>query len=123
MGKGSAPKAPNYERIAELEAQGNLELARYATQANRVNQYTPWGNLTWSNDRMFDQAGYDSAMDAYQRSLQGVGSSGTPFVPGGGGTLGSGNLYGADGRSATIPNFVADFAGLTSPQSGAVGAP
>lgn len=70
MGKDSTPKAPNYEKIAQLEAQGNLDLARYATQANRVNQYTPWGSLTYTNDRQFDQAGWDAAMQAYNQSLQ-----------------------------------------------------
>ena len=47
MGKQSSPKAPNYEAAAEKTAAGNLEAAKYATKANRVNQYTPYGNLTY----------------------------------------------------------------------------
>lgn len=47
MGKPSAPAAPNYEAAAEKTAAGNLEAAKYATKANRVNQYTPYGNLTY----------------------------------------------------------------------------
>src|SRR5690606_31264065 len=70
QGKGSKPSTPNYEQLAREQAAGNLEMAKYAAQANRVNQVTPWGSLTWSNDRTFDQAGYDAAMAAYQQSLQ-----------------------------------------------------
>jgi len=76
MGKSSSPKQPDYVAAAQAEAQGNLDLARYATQANRVNQYTPWGNLTWTNDRSFNQAGFDAAMNAYSQSLQGSSGNG-----------------------------------------------
>lgn len=47
MGKQSAPAAPDYSAAAEKTAAGNLEAAKYATKANRVNQYTPYGNLTY----------------------------------------------------------------------------
>ena len=47
MGKQSAPQAPDYTAAAEKTAAGNLEAAKYATKANRVNQYTPYGNLTY----------------------------------------------------------------------------
>lgn len=30
-----------------LDARNNLEYAKYATVANRANQYTPYGSLTW----------------------------------------------------------------------------
>jgi MarR-like DNA-binding transcriptional regulator SgrR of sgrS sRNA len=50
MGKSSAPAAPNYEAAAERTAAGNLEAAKYATRANRVNQYTPYGNLTYQEN-------------------------------------------------------------------------
>jgi len=46
-GKG-APAAPNYTQAAEATAAGNLEAARTATAANRVNQYTPYGSLEYS---------------------------------------------------------------------------
>lgn len=64
------PEAPNYQQAAQQTSQGNLDLARLNTKANRVNQYTPWGNQvytmnpddTWNLDvslspdqqRMFD---------------------------------------------------------------------
>lgn len=50
FGKSSAPATPDYAGAAQATAAGNLEAAKYATQANRANQITPYGNLTWSND-------------------------------------------------------------------------
>lgn len=44
----SAPAAPNYAAAAQETAQGNIEAARLATAANRVNQVTPYGNLTYA---------------------------------------------------------------------------
>jgi hypothetical protein len=67
---GSTPKQPDYVAAAQATSQGNLDLAKYATQANRVNQVTPWGSLTWSNDRAFDQDGYNRALQSYQQALQ-----------------------------------------------------
>jgi hypothetical protein len=44
----SAPAAPNYAAAAQETAAGNLDAARQATAANRVNQVTPYGNLSYS---------------------------------------------------------------------------
>jgi hypothetical protein len=44
----SAPAAPDYSSAAQATAQGNLEAARAATAANRVNQVTPYGNLNYN---------------------------------------------------------------------------
>jgi len=44
----SAPAAPNYTAAAEATASGNLDAARVATAANRVNQVTPYGNLNYA---------------------------------------------------------------------------
>jgi hypothetical protein len=46
-GKG-APPAPDYTAAANATAQGNLDAARTAVAANRVNQVTPYGNLNYS---------------------------------------------------------------------------
>lgn len=67
-GKGSAPPAPDYRAAAEETASGNLEAAKYATQANRVNQYTPWGSLTWDSNRVFNQDAYDRDLAAYNQA-------------------------------------------------------
>lgn len=47
MKKSSPPPTPDYAGAAEKTAAGNIEAAKYATRANRVNQYTPYGNLTY----------------------------------------------------------------------------
>jgi hypothetical protein len=44
----SAPAAPDYTAAAKETAAGNLDAARAATAANRVNQITPYGNLDYS---------------------------------------------------------------------------
>lgn len=72
MGKSSSPKVPDYAAQAEATSQGNLDLARYATQANRPNEITPYGTRTWTNDASFNQAGYDAAMQAYNQQMQAV---------------------------------------------------
>lgn len=46
--KPDTPDAPDYTGAAQQTAQGNLESARAAAAANRVNQYTPYGSLTYS---------------------------------------------------------------------------
>ena len=48
IGKDSPPPAPDYTAAANATAQGNLDMARAATAANRVNQVTPYGNLTYA---------------------------------------------------------------------------
>jgi hypothetical protein len=44
----SAPAAPDYTAAAQATAAGNLDAARAATAANRVNQVTPYGNLDYN---------------------------------------------------------------------------
>lgn len=46
----SPPATPDYTGAANATAAGNLEAARAAAGANRVNQYTPYGNLVYSHD-------------------------------------------------------------------------
>jgi len=50
----SPPPAPDYVGAAQQTAQGNLQAAQAATAANRVSQYTPYGNL------VYQQTGVDS---------------------------------------------------------------
>jgi hypothetical protein len=44
----SAPDAPDYAGAASQTAAGNLAAARQATAANRVNQITPYGQLSYA---------------------------------------------------------------------------
>lgn len=45
-----APEAPDYAGQARATAEGNMEMAQYATQANRPTENTPYGSRTWTND-------------------------------------------------------------------------
>lgn len=116
MGKGSSstPDVPDYIGAAKATSQGNLDLAKYATQANRVNQMTPYGSLTWSNNRTFDQAGYDAAMAAYNRGLSSQ-NTGGQWVE----RPGSYGYVGNDGPASTrtwVPNSSnSGSGGLTAP--------
>jgi len=47
-GKDSAPPAPDYTAAANATAAGNLEAARATAAANRTNQVTPYGSLTYT---------------------------------------------------------------------------
>jgi len=44
----SPPPAPDYTGAAQATAAGNLEAARFGTKANRVDTYTPYGSLNYS---------------------------------------------------------------------------
>ncbi|MBL8466881.1 hypothetical protein [Methyloversatilis discipulorum] len=89
-GKSDAPEAPDYAAAAKETAKGNAEAARVAAKANRVDQYTPYGNLTYYNptSNQFNQAGYDAAMQRYQSDLAAYnkggagGSAALSVVPG-----------------------------------------
>ncbi len=50
-GKGSSPpKTPDYAGAAQQTSQGNLDAARAAAGANRVNQVTPYGSLNYTHN-------------------------------------------------------------------------
>ena len=69
MGKSSSPAAPDYMGQAKATAQGNLDLAKYTTQANRINQYNPYGSLTFTKTGgtpVFNEQAYNEALQKYQ---------------------------------------------------------
>ena len=49
MCQPSQPASPDYRGAAQETAAGNLDAARFATVANRPNEYTPLGSRTWRN--------------------------------------------------------------------------
>lgn len=115
---GSSPKVPDYTAAAKATADGNLDVAKYTTQANRVNQVTPYGSLTWSNNRAFDQSGYDSAMQNYQQQL-------AAYNGGGGGQsygdlMGYRTVYPGSGES-TNPEYWPVYSNNSSGGSGGRG--
>jgi hypothetical protein len=69
---GGAPPPPDYAAAAQATAQGNLEAARVAAAANRVNQVTPYGTLTYSQNRTptFNQQAYETALNAYNQAMK-----------------------------------------------------
>lgn len=67
-GKGSAPAAPDYAAAAEAQGKSSVDAINAQTQANRPDIYTPFGSQTWTQDRTFDQAGYDAAYKNYENS-------------------------------------------------------
>lgn len=71
----SAPPAPNPADVSAAQTQSNIDTARKNAEINRVNQYTPYGNLTYNRvggNGTFDQAGFDRAMQEYNASQQGT---------------------------------------------------
>ena len=48
FGSPTQPATPDYTGAAQATASGNLDAARAATAANRVNQVTPYGSLNYS---------------------------------------------------------------------------
>jgi hypothetical protein len=71
MSKPDAPPPPDYRGAAEATAAGDLEMARLQTLANRPDEYNPLGSRTWQqgSGEVFDESGYQSALDAYERGL------------------------------------------------------
>jgi hypothetical protein len=74
FGGGDAPAAPDYTGAANQTAAGNLKMAQAATAANRVNQYTPYGNLTYT------QSGTDSMGNPMWSATQSVAPNLEPAV-------------------------------------------
>ena len=64
MSKSSPPPAPDYTGAAQATAAGNLAAAQATTAANRVNQITPNGSLTYA------QTGTDSQGNPMWTSTQ-----------------------------------------------------
>jgi hypothetical protein len=69
---GGAPPPPDYAALARQTAAGNVEAARIATRANRINQVTPYGSLTYTQNQTptFNAEGYRTALDAYNQARQ-----------------------------------------------------
>lgn len=59
-GKSDPPPAPDYAAAAKETAQGNKESAQFTTKANRINQYTPYGSLTYDYKPEYDDKGEET---------------------------------------------------------------
>lgn len=74
MGKGGGGGAPpDYTGAAKATAAGDLEAARVAAAANRVNQYTPYGSLVYRQEapqQQFSESAYNQALQNYKAGQQ-----------------------------------------------------
>lgn len=63
--------APDPTTVSNAQTASNVQTAAATAALNRVNQYTPYGNLTYSNTPgAFDNAGYSSAVNDYNAKAQ-----------------------------------------------------
>ena len=60
LGKQKPPPAPDYTGAAEATAKGNLEATKYATNANRITQVTPYGTLGYRYNPVYDAQGKET---------------------------------------------------------------
>jgi hypothetical protein len=60
MGKSSPPPPPDYAAAARETAAGDIRNARYATNANRINQNTPYGSLSYQYTPQYDAEGNET---------------------------------------------------------------
>lgn len=65
----SPPPAPDYVGAAEEQGRSNIEATRTGARLNNPNVVSPYGTQTVTYGGGFDQAGYDTAMQQYQRRL------------------------------------------------------
>lgn len=56
----AAPPAPDYAGAANATAAGNKENLQFQTNSNRYNQFTPYGNQTWTAGDPNTGAGWSS---------------------------------------------------------------
>lgn len=91
--KSSPPPPPDYTGAAVATAAGNADAARIAAKANRVNQYGPYGSITYANGANGDPDQWSmnttlsptgqAVFDANQRinmGLSGLAETGLGFV-------------------------------------------
>jgi hypothetical protein len=86
---GDMPDSPDMMALANQQFQNQLKLNRSTTQANRINQYTPWGSIEYFNGSM----GQPSSMGFSDSG--GYSYSATPDMP---------IPYGTTGKPTTANN-------------------
>lgn len=104
MGKSSPkpPPAPDYAAAATAQGAANLEAARLTAKLSNPNVVTPYGSQTITFGKpVFDEAGYNKAMEAYNKQLADYDARKAAGVMTGGptgGFLGGDFLGGMEGR-------------------------
>lgn len=92
MGKSSPPPPPDYAAAAKETASGNLEATRAAIRANRINQYTPYGRLTYKQTPVgkINYEAYNKAAQNFNQPLLQTAVPQQPSMDYGGDSPGSG---------------------------------
>ena len=103
MGKKSPkpPAPPDYAAAAQAQGQANLDAARLTARISNPNVVTPYGSQTVTFGRpVFDEAGYNKAMEAYNKQLADYEARKASGVMTGGpmGGFPGGDYYGMEGR-------------------------
>lgn len=73
MGSKSGPKAPSPQAQAAAQTQTNKETAYWNAVLQNVNQYTPYGSLTYEQTgggKQYNMDAYDKAMQNYNAAIQ-----------------------------------------------------
>ena len=79
MGKSSdPPQTPDYRGAATEQGLQNLQAARLTAMLSNPNVVTPYGSqsVNWGQTPVFDQTGYDAAMQAYNTNQTQAGNNG-----------------------------------------------
>ena len=117
MGKKSPkpPPAPDYAAAAQAQGAANLEAARLTARISNPNVSTPYGGqrVTFGKS-VFDEAGYNKAMEAYNQQLADYEARKSSGVMTGGPMAGgiSGDFYGDFGGyqgNVPIGQYGGDF--------------
>lgn len=120
----SPSPAPDYVGAAQATAQGNLQQAQQATVANRVNQYTPYGSLTysqpsdpsqpWSSQVNLSPTG-QSLLDSLNQSQLGIAGLQNGATQGVANTMGNGFNFNGPGVQGSVgmPGAMTGFGGYS----------
>lgn len=78
------PQAPDPAVTIPLQTAANKDFFNYALEAQRVNQYSPYGSQIWEKTPTFDRAGYREALGEWRDNKPegGYGATPNPSTPG-----------------------------------------
>lgn len=119
MGKKSTPPAPDYTAAAEKTADANLDMAKYQTNANRIDQYNPYGSLTYAQDANGNWSQFEtydpriqSALDSQIAVQQGLSDQANSML---------GNVKDAYSKDFNAPSWDSYLAGVNGVNNDSLG--
>ena len=99
FGSPQTVATPNYTQAATQTAQGNLQNAQLATQANRVNQSTPYGSLNYQQSTDANGNPVWSATQSLSPQLQSLVNNNLANI---------GNQYATNFTGGNLPSYGID---------------